>query len=218
MVPLGQFAAGRVHQLRRLARIGRFRPDQYTPEAFILRDHWYVHANSRKHRLPCPLSKNHVAYFDSVPPVGAVGLSMSAESVQKRPSIRRSNSRDKRYYLHRSSSRRNRDNSSRPGSFKTKTDCLSRSSSYKGSRADRRNSTHSRSNSFKLKYEAVSRSNSFKSTNELCSCPNSKSNADNKENEGTDVVSDHAGEGNSNDNAIGGLQTIHVTLTYKPRI
>lgn len=45
--------------------------------------------------------------------VGAVGLSLSAESIQKRPSIRRSNSRDKRHYLHRSTSRRNKENGSR---------------------------------------------------------------------------------------------------------
>lgn len=49
--------------------------------------------------------------FSSV--VGTVGLSLSAESIQKRPSIRRSNSRDKRQYLHRTASRRNRENGSR---------------------------------------------------------------------------------------------------------
>lgn len=49
--------------------------------------------------------------------VGAVGLSLSAESIQKRPSIRRSNSRDKRHYLHRSASRRNKENGSRSNRY-----------------------------------------------------------------------------------------------------
>lgn len=44
--------------------------------------------------------------------VGLAGLSLSAESIQKRPSIKRSNSRDKRY-LQRSASRRNKENGSR---------------------------------------------------------------------------------------------------------
>ncbi|XP_031342088.1 uncharacterized protein LOC116169999 isoform X1 [Photinus pyralis] len=80
--------------------------------------------------------------------VGAVGLSLSAESIQRKPSIRRTNSRDKRHYLHRSNSRRNKENGSRSNSFKT------------------RNSS-SRPGSFKIK----SRSSSFKGKSELCSCP-----------------------------------------------
>lgn len=44
--------------------------------------------------------------------VGLAGLSLSAESVQKRPSVKRTNSRDKRF-LHRSTSKRNKENGSR---------------------------------------------------------------------------------------------------------
>ncbi|XP_056645880.1 uncharacterized protein LOC130451097 isoform X3 [Diorhabda sublineata] len=44
--------------------------------------------------------------------VGIAGLSISAESVQKRPSVKRTNSRDKRL-LHRSTSRRNKENNPR---------------------------------------------------------------------------------------------------------
>lgn len=46
-----------------------------------------------------------------------MGLSLSAESIQKRPSIKRSNSRDKRHYLHRSTSRRNKENGSRSSRY-----------------------------------------------------------------------------------------------------
>ncbi|XP_068907770.1 uncharacterized protein RhoGAP71E isoform X2 [Tenebrio molitor] len=88
--------------------------------------------------------------------VGIAGLSLSAESVQKRPSIRRSNSRDKRHYLHRSASRRNKENGSRSNSFKGRSD---------------RKSSNSRSGSFKIKYENISRSCSFKTKTELCTCP-----------------------------------------------
>lgn len=49
--------------------------------------------------------------------VGIAGLSISAESVQKRPSVKRTNSRDKRL-LHRSTSRRNKENNPRPNSQK----------------------------------------------------------------------------------------------------
>lgn len=47
-------------------------------------------------------------------PVGA-GLSASAESVQKRPSLRRTNSRSEknRHLVHRNSSRRNKENGQR---------------------------------------------------------------------------------------------------------
>ncbi|XP_050504125.1 uncharacterized protein LOC114325503 isoform X5 [Diabrotica virgifera virgifera] len=45
--------------------------------------------------------------------VGIAGLSISAESVQKRPSVKRANSRDKRL-LHRTTSRRNKENNPRP--------------------------------------------------------------------------------------------------------
>ncbi|XP_063923489.1 uncharacterized protein LOC135137701 isoform X3 [Zophobas morio] len=88
--------------------------------------------------------------------VGVAGLSLSAESVQKKASIRRSNSRDKRHYLHRSTSRRNKENGSRSNSFK--------------GRSDRKGST-SRPGSFKIKYENISRSCSFKTKTELCTCP-----------------------------------------------
>ncbi|XP_044253978.1 uncharacterized protein LOC123004677 isoform X3 [Tribolium madens] len=88
--------------------------------------------------------------------VGIAGLSLSAESVQKRPSIRRSNSRDKRHYLHRSASRRNKENGSRSNSFKGRSD---------------RKSSNSRSSSFKIKCENISRSCSFKTKTELCTCP-----------------------------------------------
>ncbi|XP_015834520.1 uncharacterized protein RhoGAP71E isoform X3 [Tribolium castaneum] len=88
--------------------------------------------------------------------VGIAGLSLSAESVQKRPSIRRSNSRDKRHYLHRSASRRNKENGSRSNSFKGRSD---------------RKGSNSRSSSFKIKCENISRSCSFKTKTELCTCP-----------------------------------------------
>ncbi|XP_028129364.1 uncharacterized protein LOC114325503 isoform X3 [Diabrotica virgifera virgifera] len=45
--------------------------------------------------------------------IGIAGLSISAESVQKRPSVKRANSRDKRL-LHRTTSRRNKENNPRP--------------------------------------------------------------------------------------------------------
>ncbi|KAK9737288.1 hypothetical protein QE152_g10836 [Popillia japonica] len=130
--------------------------------------------------------------------VGAVGLSLSAESIQKRPSIRRSNSRDKRHYLHRSS-RRNKENGSRSNSFK--------------GRSERRNSG-SRPGSFKLKYENISRSCSFKSKGELCSCaplPLANSGNDEKMDEDTE-------ERQHKSPTVKTIETIHVTLTYKPRI
>lgn len=122
--------------------------------------------------------------------VGAVGLSLSAESVQKRPSIRRSNSRDKRHYLHRSTSRRNKENGSRSNSFK--------------GRQERRNSS-TRSNSFKIKYESISRSCSFKSKAELCSCPSGDAASTAEDQEEKNVAGKKT-------------ETICVTLTYKPRI
>ncbi|KAH1019736.1 hypothetical protein HUJ04_009518 [Dendroctonus ponderosae] len=88
--------------------------------------------------------------------VGVAGLSLSAESIQKRPSAKRANSRDKRYVQRSASRRNNKENGSR-------------SSSFKG-RSERRGSS-SRSNSFKVKYENISRSCSFKNKTELCSCP-----------------------------------------------
>ncbi|KAJ8981149.1 hypothetical protein NQ317_013814, partial [Molorchus minor] len=120
--------------------------------------------------------------------VGIAGLSLSAESVQKRPSIKRSNSRDKRY-LHRTTSRRNKENGSRSNSFKTRGE---------------RKTSNSRSGSFKLKYEDISKSCSFKSKGELCSCPTT-SNKDNIA--GTDATSP---------NTAKTTETLCVTLTYKP--
>lgn len=146
--------------------------------------------------------------------MGAVGLSLSAESIQKRPSVRRSNSRDKRHYLHRSASRRNKENGSRSNryliflvlsitkfytmiSFDCKPYwCLY---SFKG-RAERK-SSHSRPGSFKIKYEGVSRSCSFKNKAELCSCPSPGNTEEGKE-----------------DAKAQTRETICVTLTYKPRV
>ncbi|XP_025831952.1 uncharacterized protein LOC108738035 isoform X2 [Agrilus planipennis] len=88
-----------------------------------------------------------------------VGLSLSAESIQKKPSIRRQNSRDKRQYLYRSNSHRNKENGSKSNSFKN--------------RGERKNS-QSRSGSFKIKYEGMSRSNSLKGKGDKCSCSNSE--------------------------------------------
>lgn len=87
--------------------------------------------------------------------VGIAGLSLSAESVQKRPSVKRANSRDKRC-LQKNSSRRNKENGSRSNSFKGRNE---------------RRGSNSRSSSFKLKYDTISRSCSFKNKPELCSCP-----------------------------------------------
>ncbi|CAG9822582.1 unnamed protein product [Phaedon cochleariae] len=96
--------------------------------------------------------------------VGIAGLSLSADSVQRRPSVKRSNSKDKRYY-HRST-RRNKENGSRSNSFKTHSE---------------RKSSNSRSGSFKLKYDSISKSASFKSKGELCSCPGSNDGATSNE-------------------------------------
>ncbi|KAG5865013.1 hypothetical protein JTB14_017216 [Gonioctena quinquepunctata] len=85
--------------------------------------------------------------------VGIAGLSHSAESVQKRPSVKRSNSRDKRY-IHRST-RRNKENGSRSSSFRTRPE---------------RKSSNSRTGSFRVKYENISKP-SFKTKSEICSCP-----------------------------------------------
>lgn len=120
--------------------------------------------------------------------VGVAGLSLSAESIQKRPSIKRANSRDKRY-VQRSASRRNKENGSR-------------SSSFKG-RNERRGS-----NSFKIKYENISRSCSFKNKGELCSCPVGTSGSVENGNRDEMLVPDPAKT----------KETICVTLTYKPRI
>nr|XP_022901435.1 uncharacterized protein LOC111414351 isoform X2 [Onthophagus taurus] len=134
--------------------------------------------------------------------VGAMGLSLSAESIQKRPSIRRSNSRDKRHYLHRSSSRRNKENGSRSNSFKSRGE---------------KKSTNSRSGSFKIKYDGVSRSCSFKTKTELCTCPSSNEKL-------ADDIQEIEQQQTFDSVVVGGSQplrtfeTIHVTLTYKPRI
>lgn len=115
-------------------------------------------------------------------------LSASAESIQKRPSIRRTNSRDKRHYLHRSSSRRNKENGSRSSSFKTKTEALSRSNSYKTATTEG---------------VVVSRSNSNNKGRCLCRSGSKKgASSANGDDASTPVE----------------LQTLHVTLTYKPRI
>ncbi|KAF5282181.1 hypothetical protein FQR65_LT02878 [Abscondita terminalis] len=121
--------------------------------------------------------------------VGAVGLSLSAESIQRKSSVRRTNSRDKRHYLHRSNSRRNKENGSRSNSFKTRTE---------------RRGSNSKPGSFKIKYEGVSRSSSFKGKNELCSCP-SPGSVEEKLEEAVKISTGHT-------------ETICVTLTYKPRI
>lgn len=135
--------------------------------------------------------------------VGAVGLSLSAESIQKRPSIRRSNSRDKRHYLHRSS-RRNKENGSRSNSFK--------------GRSERRNSG-SRPGSFKLKYENVSRSCSFKSKGELCTCPPPTPLATSAPSTNDEKMDEDAEERpHEKTPTVKTIETIHVTLTYKPRI
>ncbi|XP_044736827.1 uncharacterized protein LOC123298796 [Chrysoperla carnea] len=127
--------------------------------------------------------------------VAGVVLSASAESVQKRPSVRRTNSRDKRHYLHRSSSRRNKENGSRSSSFKTKTEALSRSNSHKADGLSRSNSNKGR---------CLCRSNSKKTA----TTPDSSNS----------VPMDVEGK-NLNDRDLQmELQTIHVTLTYKPRI
>lgn len=136
--------------------------------------------------------------------MGAVGLSLSAESIQKRPSIRRSNSRDKRHYLHRTASRRNRENGSRSNRYNLNSNFQTATTfcfcSFKG-RAERKNSHSSRPGSFKIKYESLSRSCSFKNKTELCSCP-AQGNGDDK----------------SEETKAKPVETICVTLTYKPRI
>ncbi|XP_050300416.1 uncharacterized protein LOC126738962 [Anthonomus grandis grandis] len=124
--------------------------------------------------------------------VGIAGLSLSAESIQKRPSVKRANSRDKRY-VQRTASRRNKENGSR-------------SSSFKG-RGERRGSS-SRSNSFKIKYDSISRSCSFKNKAELCSCPIESTNGENGTQDETLIP----------DTTAKTKETICVTLTYKPRI
>ncbi|XP_060530591.1 uncharacterized protein LOC132704551 isoform X2 [Cylas formicarius] len=124
--------------------------------------------------------------------VGIAGLSLSAESVQKRPSVKRTGSRDKRY-LQRSVSRRNKENGSRSNSFKMRGE---------------KKSSCSRSGSVKLKYENISRSCSFKSKAELCSCPvGSGGSVDGGKNDDA-----------SKSDAAKTKETICVTLTYKPRI
>ncbi|KAF5287227.1 hypothetical protein FQA39_LY16004 [Lamprigera yunnana] len=121
--------------------------------------------------------------------VGAVGLSLSAESIQRKSSVRRTNSRDKRHYLHRSNSRRNKENGSRSNSFKNRTE---------------RRGSHSKSSSFKVKYEGLSRSSSSKVKSELCSC-DSPGSVEEKLEDAVKISSGHT-------------DTICVTLTYKPRI
>ncbi|XP_076273222.1 rho GTPase activating protein at 71E isoform X1 [Rhynchophorus ferrugineus] len=124
--------------------------------------------------------------------VGVAGLSLSAESIQKRPSIKRANSRDKRY-VQRSASRRNKENGSRSSSFKGRNE---------------RRGSGSRSNSFKIKYDNISRSCSFKNKGELCSCPV----------EGSSALENGNKEDNLPLDTAKTKETICVTLTYKPRI
>ncbi|KAL3266061.1 hypothetical protein HHI36_010248 [Cryptolaemus montrouzieri] len=126
--------------------------------------------------------------------VGIAGLSLSAESVQKRPSIRRSNSRDKRNYLHRSTSRRNKQNGSRSNSFKNRGE---------------RKISNSKSGSFKKKYGNISRSCSFKNKTELCSCP-----ANNE----VPPLNEEPKTNEPPTTAKKTTETICITLTYKPRI
>ncbi|KAH1019717.1 hypothetical protein HUJ04_009499 [Dendroctonus ponderosae] len=140
--------------------------------------------------------------------VGVAGLSLSAESIQKRPSAKRANSRDKRYVQRSASRRNNKENGSR-------------SSSFKG-RSERRGSS-SRSNSFKVKYENISRSCSFKNKTELCSCPiETGTNGD--DGKLTDqfrncfLVAAGSKEDSLGPEPAKTKETICVTLTYKPRI
>lgn len=139
--------------------------------------------------------------------VGGVGLSLSAESIQKRPSVRRSNSRDKRHYLHRSSSRRNKENGSRSNRYWAcnASNCdhpefMCLLFSFKG--RNEKKSTNSRPNSFKLrKLDSISRSCSFKNKAEICSCTSPDETAE-------EVKTPTAKS----------PETICVTLTYKPRV
>ncbi|CAH1985181.1 unnamed protein product [Acanthoscelides obtectus] len=126
--------------------------------------------------------------------VGIAGLSLSAESIQKRPSLKRSNSRDKRY-LYRSASKRNKENGSRSNSFKSRGE---------------RKSSNSRPGSFKLKYDNISKSSSFKNKGELCSCPTNGSK------EGATAIVTTSNE--ASPGAPKTTETICVTLKYKPRI
>ncbi|KAL1489555.1 hypothetical protein ABEB36_013508 [Hypothenemus hampei] len=170
-------------------------------ERMKTRSQWFlgpsVECESCGGSLDIPLNKSDVSALtnallrrsSSGTIVGVAGLSLSAESVQKRPSIKRANSRDKRY-IQRSASRRNKENGSR-------------SSSFKG-RGERRGS-NSRSNSVKIKYENISRSCSFKSKAELCSCP-------------VETLVTNGENGQENPLSGKAKETICVTLTYKPRI
>ncbi|XP_044747982.1 uncharacterized protein LOC123309128 isoform X3 [Coccinella septempunctata] len=126
--------------------------------------------------------------------VGIAGLSLSAESVQKRPSIRRSNSRDKRSYLHRSTSRRAKQNGSRSNSFKNRE----------------RKISNSKSGSFKMKYGNISRSCSLKNKAELCSCPSNNNEVPPVNEEPKSTVLPTTAKKTT--------ETICITLTYKPRI
>ncbi|XP_044747981.1 uncharacterized protein LOC123309128 isoform X2 [Coccinella septempunctata] len=125
---------------------------------------------------------------------GTIGLSLSAESVQKRPSIRRSNSRDKRSYLHRSTSRRAKQNGSRSNSFKNRE----------------RKISNSKSGSFKMKYGNISRSCSLKNKAELCSCPSNNNEVPPVNEEPKSTVLPTTAKKTT--------ETICITLTYKPRI
>ncbi|XP_030745707.1 uncharacterized protein LOC115874630 isoform X2 [Sitophilus oryzae] len=173
-------------------------------ERMKTRSQWFlgpsVECSSCGGSLDMPLNKADVSALTSAllrrsssgTIVGVAGLSLSAESIQKRPSIKRANSRDKRY-VQRSASRRNKENGSRSSSFKGRGE---------------RKASASRSNSFKVKYENISRSCSFKNKGELCSCPvDAPATLENGEKEES-LASDTAKT----------KETICVTLTYKPRI
>lgn len=120
---------------------------------------------------------------------GTIGLSLSAESIQKRPSIRRVNSRNDKRYMHRSTSRRTKQNGSRSNSFKNRTE---------------RFASSSRQNSLKSKYGGHK-------GKELCSCSvrNEKSSPDGEVASKTESPKRPTAKTK---------ETICITLTYKPRI
>ncbi|XP_030745708.1 uncharacterized protein LOC115874630 isoform X3 [Sitophilus oryzae] len=187
-----------------LEQNGLFQVHERQTERMKTRSQWFlgpsVECSSCGGSLDMPLNKADVSALTSAllrrsssgTIVGVAGLSLSAESIQKRPSIKRANSRDKRY-VQRSASRRNKENGSRSSSFKGRGE---------------RKASASRSNSFKVKYENISRSCSFKNKGELCSCPvDAPATLENGEKEES-LASDTAKT----------KETICVTLTYKPRI
>ncbi|XP_076273223.1 rho GTPase activating protein at 71E isoform X2 [Rhynchophorus ferrugineus] len=187
-----------------LEQNGLFQVHERQTERMKTRSQWFlgpsVDCSSCGGSLDIPLNKADVSALtnallrrsSSGTIVGVAGLSLSAESIQKRPSIKRANSRDKRY-VQRSASRRNKENGSRSSSFKGRNE---------------RRGSGSRSNSFKIKYDNISRSCSFKNKGELCSCPV----------EGSSALENGNKEDNLPLDTAKTKETICVTLTYKPRI